>query len=151
MMMISGEVINVVLIYLVQNTTNYHFWFDFELDKFGVEFEVLKDPVTPREFVGWIEDWENKLKKKNFPVVEAYFLTKYKNLSFLFEDNNKLYSILKEMWSSILRENWWLDLNRRVFLRRCWRLEFLFISCSLIQQFILLLCEPTWLRNYCHH
>ncbi len=55
MTMISGEVINVVIIYLVQILTNYHFRFD--LEQFGVNIEVLKDPVILREFVGWTEDW----------------------------------------------------------------------------------------------
>ena len=52
------------------------FRFDLELDKFGVDVEVLKDPVILIEFVGCIEDWEKELKKKNCPVVEARFLTK---------------------------------------------------------------------------
>ncbi len=57
--------------------------------------QVLKDPVILIEFVGCIEDWEKELKKKNCPVIEARFLTKYKNLSFLFEDNNKVYTIFE--------------------------------------------------------
>ncbi len=61
----------------------------------GVDIEVLKDPVVLREFVGWTGEWEKELKKKICPVVEAHFLTKYMNLSFLFEDNNKVYTIFE--------------------------------------------------------
>ncbi len=32
---------------------------------------------------------------ENCPVVVARFLTKYKNLSFLFEDNNRVYTIFE--------------------------------------------------------
>ncbi len=46
------------------------------------------------EFVGWKEDWEKKLKKKNCTVVEAHFLLST-NLSFLFADNDKIYDIFK--------------------------------------------------------
>ena len=74
---------------------SYFIRFDLELDKFGVDVQVLKDPVILREFIGWTKDWEKELKKKNCPVVEARFLTKYKNLSFLFEDNNKVYTIFE--------------------------------------------------------
>ncbi len=69
--------------------------FDFELDKFGIDIQVLKDPVILREFVGWTEEWEKELKKKNCPVVEARFLTKYKNLAFLFEDNDKVNTLFE--------------------------------------------------------
>ncbi len=34
---------------------------------------------------------------------------KYKNLSFLFEDNNKVYTRVSQ------REDWWLGVNRGVF------------------------------------
>ncbi len=50
---------------------SYFTRFDLELDKFGVDVQVLKDTVILREFVGWTEDWEKELKKKNCPVVEA--------------------------------------------------------------------------------
>ncbi len=38
--------------------------FDLELDKFGVDVQVLKDPVILREFVGWTEEWEKELNLK---------------------------------------------------------------------------------------
>ncbi len=69
------------------NLTSINYINDLELDNFGVDVQVLKDPVILREFVGRTEDWEKDLKKKNSPVVEEHFLTKYKNLSFLFKDN----------------------------------------------------------------
>ncbi len=74
---------------------SYFIRFDLELDKFGVDVQVLKDLVILREFIGWTEDWEKELKKKCCPFVEACFLTQYLNLSFLFKDNNKVYTIFE--------------------------------------------------------
>ncbi len=65
------------------------------MDRFGFDIQVLKDTVILRGVVGWKEDWGKELKKKNCPVVEAHFLTKYKNLSFLFKDNYKVYTIFE--------------------------------------------------------
>ncbi len=40
---------------------------------FGVDIQVLKDPVVLQEFIGWTENWEKELKKKNILVVEAHY------------------------------------------------------------------------------
>ncbi len=61
---------------------NILFRFCLELDKFGVDIQVLKEAIFQREFVGWIEEWEKDLNKKNGPVVKACFLTQHENLSF---------------------------------------------------------------------
>ncbi len=82
-----------LFIFLYRNS--YFITFDLELEKFGDDIQVLKDPVIFREFVGWAEDWEEEVKKKNCPVVEAHFITNHKHLSFLFEDNNKVYTIFE--------------------------------------------------------
>ncbi len=76
---------------------SYFIRFDLELDKFDVDVQVLKDPVILRELLAGLRtgSWEKELKKKNCPVVEAQFLTKYKNLSFLLEDYNKVYTIFE--------------------------------------------------------
>ncbi len=42
---------------------------------------VLQD-IEVMRVIGWTEDWEIELKRKNCPVVEASFLIKYKNLFF---------------------------------------------------------------------
>ncbi len=47
---------------------------------------VLQDVEIEREVICWIEDWEKELKRKNSPVVEAMFLTKYKNLFFEYDN-----------------------------------------------------------------
>ncbi len=57
---------------------------------FGIDIQVLKDPIILRKFDGSTKNWEKELKKKSCPVVEARFLTMYPNLSFVFEDNNKV-------------------------------------------------------------
>ncbi len=66
--------------------------FDLELEKFSVDIRVLQDVEITREVIGWTEDWEKELKRKNCPVVEARFLTKYKNLSFEY-DNSRVFTI----------------------------------------------------------
>ncbi len=32
--------------------------FDFELEKFGIDVNVLQDVGIMREFIGWTKDWE---------------------------------------------------------------------------------------------
>ncbi len=41
-----------------------------------MDIRVLQDDEVTREVIGWTEDWEKELKRKNCPVVEARFLTK---------------------------------------------------------------------------
>ncbi len=66
--------------------------FDLELEKFSVDVKVLQDIGITREVIEWTEDWEKELKRENCPVVEAMFLTKYKNLSFEY-DNDWVFTI----------------------------------------------------------
>ncbi len=44
--------------------TNYYIRFDLELDKFGVNVQVLQNPVVLQEVVGWTEDWEKDQEKE---------------------------------------------------------------------------------------
>ncbi len=44
------------------------------------------------DVIGCTEDWEKELKRKSCPIVEARFLTKYKNLSFEY-DNGWVFTI----------------------------------------------------------
>ncbi len=55
------------------------------------------------EFVGWKEDWEKKLKKKNCTVVEAQFFTKYKPVFFCLQIMTKCMIFSKELWSFTVR------------------------------------------------
>ena len=56
--------------------------FDLQLEKFGVDTVVLKQPATNRVFRAWVEDWEKDLLKMNDCVAEARILAKYKGLIF---------------------------------------------------------------------
>ena len=56
--------------------------FDLQLEKFGVETDVLKEPAIERIFHAWVEQWEEDIRMKNDPVAEAMLLQKYKNLVF---------------------------------------------------------------------
>ncbi len=60
--------------------------FDLELEKFSVDIRVLQDVEISKEVIVWTEKWEKELKRKNCPVVEGRFLTKYKNLSFEYDN-----------------------------------------------------------------
>ncbi len=52
---------------------------------FSVDIRVVQDVEITREVIGWTEEWEKELKRKNCPLVETRFLTKYKNLSFEYD------------------------------------------------------------------
>lgn len=67
--------------------------FDHQLENFGVNTEELKKPATARIFRAWVEDWEEELLMQNDCVAEARLLEKYKNLVFLYPDNNVTYTI----------------------------------------------------------
>ncbi len=51
-----------------------------------MDIRVLQDVEITREVIGWTEDWEKELKRKNCPVVQARFLTKCKNLSLEYDN-----------------------------------------------------------------
>ncbi len=83
----------------VQTSLASYFRFDLQCDEFGVEIQVLKDSVVLREWLGWTEECEKELKKKNSPVVEAHFLTNYKNFLFCLRLIIKCKPFTKEIWS----------------------------------------------------
>ena len=56
--------------------------FDLQLEKFGVNTSILKEPAVQRIFRAWVEDWEEEARKKNDPVAEAMLLQKYEGLVF---------------------------------------------------------------------
>ncbi len=56
--------------------------FDLQLDKFGVNTDILKEPAVERIFCLWVEEWEEDARKKNDCVSEALLLQKYKCLVF---------------------------------------------------------------------
>jgi len=55
--------------------------FDLQLDKFGVDTNILKEP-TVQIFCAWVEDWEQDARKNNDIVAEARLLQKYRGLVF---------------------------------------------------------------------
>ncbi len=57
--------------------------FDLQLEKFGVNTDILKGPVVERIFCSRVEEWEEDVRKKNDCVSEALLLQKYKVLSFV--------------------------------------------------------------------
>jgi len=56
--------------------------FDLQLEKFGVDKNILKEPALQRIFRAWVEDWEQDTRKKNDTVAEARLLQKYRGLVF---------------------------------------------------------------------
>ncbi len=56
--------------------------FDFQLEKFGVNTDILKEPAVEHIFCSWVEDWEEETREKNDWVSKALLLQKYKGLVF---------------------------------------------------------------------
>ena len=67
--------------------------FDLQLEKFGVNTDILKEPAVERIFHAWVEEWEEVARKKNDCVSEAQLLQKYKGLVFHDPDTKKEFSI----------------------------------------------------------
>jgi hypothetical protein len=59
--------------------------FDLQLEKFGVNTDILKEPAVERIFCLLVEEWEEDARKKNDCVSEALLLQKYKG-PFVFHD-----------------------------------------------------------------
>ena len=70
--------------------------FDLQLEKFGVDTVVLKQPATNRVFRAWVEDWEKDLLKMNDCVAETRILEKYKGLIFWDPDTEANYIVHEE-------------------------------------------------------
>ena len=45
--------------------------FDLQLEKFGVDTNILKEPAVQRIFCAWVEDWEQDARKNNDVVTEV--------------------------------------------------------------------------------
>jgi hypothetical protein len=56
--------------------------FKLQLEKFGVNTSILKEPAVQHIFSAWVEDWEEVARKKNDCVLEALLLWKYEGLVF---------------------------------------------------------------------
>ena len=67
--------------------------FDLQLEKFGVNTNILKEPAVERIFHSWVEEWEEEARKKNDCVSEALLLQKYKGLVFHDPDSGHDFSI----------------------------------------------------------
>jgi hypothetical protein len=67
--------------------------FNLQLDKFGVDTEVLKVGDVERVFRAWVEDWEEEARRKNDCVSEAKLLAKYEGLVFSDPSTRKMFSI----------------------------------------------------------
>jgi hypothetical protein len=67
--------------------------FDLQLEKFGVNTDILKEPAVERIFCLWVEEWDKDARKKNDCVSEALLLQKYKGLVFRDPDSGNDFSI----------------------------------------------------------
>ncbi len=79
--------------------------FDLQLEKFGIDTSILKEPAVQRIFCAWVEDWEEEAREKNDSVLEALLLFKYKGLVFRDPDSdNDLFVFGNKTWSSVVGE-----------------------------------------------
>ena len=67
--------------------------FDLQLEKFGVDTNILKEPAVQHIFRAWVEDWEQDARKNNYVVAEARLLLKYRGLVFHDPDTDNGFSI----------------------------------------------------------
>ncbi len=70
--------------------------FDLQLEKFGVNTDILKEPAVERIFRLWVEEWEGEARNKNYCVSEALLLQKYKGLVFRDPDSGNDFSIWQQ-------------------------------------------------------
>jgi hypothetical protein len=73
-----------------------------QLEKFGVNTGILKEPAVQHIFHAWVEDWEEDARKKNECVSEVLLLQKYKGLVFHDPDSGNDFCI----WHQNM-EYWW--------------------------------------------
>jgi hypothetical protein len=70
--------------------------FDLQLEKFGVNTGILKEPAVQRIFCLWVEDWEEEARRKNDCMLEGLLLQKYKGLVFHYPNSGNDFSILQK-------------------------------------------------------
>ncbi len=70
--------------------------FDLQLEKFGVNTNILKEPAVEGIFCSWVEEWEENARKKKDCVSEALLLQKYKGLVFHDPDSGNDFSIWQQ-------------------------------------------------------
>ncbi len=70
--------------------------FDLQLEKFGVNTDILKEPAVERIFCSWVEEWEENTRKRNDCVSEALLFQKYKGLVFHDPDSGNDFSIWQQ-------------------------------------------------------
>jgi hypothetical protein len=70
--------------------------FDLQLEKFGVNTNILKEPAVERIFHLWVEEWEEDARKKNNCVSEALLLQKFEGLVFHDPDSGHDFSIWQQ-------------------------------------------------------
>ncbi len=64
-----------------------------QLEKWGVDVEILKEPAITRCFIGWVEDWEKEKYKDSGAVARAMFVNKYKDNTFYLPDTEETYHV----------------------------------------------------------
>ena len=67
--------------------------FDLQLEQFGVDTSILKEPAVQHIFCVWVEDWEVEARKNNDCVSETLLLQKYKGLVFRDPDSDNDFCI----------------------------------------------------------
>ena len=61
-----------------------------------MDVDELKMPAIQRIFRAWFEDWETDNLRKQDCVIEAKFLTKYKDLVFLDPDSGSTFTVASQ-------------------------------------------------------
>jgi hypothetical protein len=78
--------------------------FNLELEKFGVNTGILKEPAVERIFHSWVEDWEEEVRKKMTVCQRPSCFRSIKVLSFMTPTLTIIFVFGNKTWSSIVGE-----------------------------------------------
>jgi hypothetical protein len=78
--------------------------FDLQLEKFGVNTNILKEPAVQRIFRAWVEDWEQDARKKMTLWRRRNCFRSIEVLSFMIPTLTMVFAFMIKTWSSVVGE-----------------------------------------------
>jgi hypothetical protein len=78
--------------------------FDLQLEKFGVNSDILKEPAVERIFCSWVEAWEEEARKRMTVCQRPSCFRSIKVLSFMTPTLAMIFVFGNKTWSSVMGE-----------------------------------------------
>ena len=78
--------------------------FDLQLEKFGVDANILKEPAVQRIFHAWVEDWEQDARKNYDLWRRRDCFRSIEVLSFMIPTMTMVLVFMIKTWSSVVGE-----------------------------------------------